>query len=282
MQHTTTVLNVCNAYVKLIQELKGSKPANDLAARYRRWVLPDPIYKIELVKLTREHLNGFRRRLIASPVRVNKAGDVRERSKDSVNRDMAALRAALNRAFADRMVTTDFAWREPLKAFKNVSKRRSLYLDREQRRNFIKHAPDDLAAFLRGLSTLPLRPGALAALTKDDFDFRLRVLKIGKDKSGQDRKIKLPLETAKLFEDASKNRASTAPLLARADGQAWNKDSWKWPLKEAVKGAGLPVGTTAYTLRHSVISDLVHGGLDLVHACSWVTFAMLASSIGRV
>lgn len=180
--------------------------------------------------------------------------------------------------------TTDFAWREPLKAFKNVSKRRGLYLDREQRRNFIKNAPGDLAAFLRGLSMLPLRPGALAALTVDDFDCRLSVIKIGKDKSGQDRKIKLPLKTARRFEEAARNRNPTAPLLARADGQAWNKDSWKWPLKDAAKKAGLPIGTTAYTLRHSVISDLVHGGLDLltVAQISGTSVAMIEKHYGHL
>lgn len=35
-------------------------------------------------------------------------------------------------------------------------------------------------------------------------------------------------------------------------------------MKAAVKAAKLPAETTAYTLRHSVITDLVHSGLDLV------------------
>jgi hypothetical protein len=122
-----TVMDACDAYVSRIRELKGAKPADDLEARYHRWVRPDPIHNIELAKLTREHLDNFRRRLIAAPVRIGKAGPVRERSKDTVNRDMAALRAALNRALSDRLVATDFAWREPLKAYKNVSKRRGLY-----------------------------------------------------------------------------------------------------------------------------------------------------------
>jgi integrase len=201
-----------------------------------------------------------------------------------VNRDIAALKAALNRAYADRMVTTDFAWREPLKAFPNVSKRRELYLDRDQRRKFVNRAPEDLAAFLRGLSMLPLRPGALAALTVADFDNRLNVLKIGKDKSGQDRKIKLPTGIAKHLEDAVKGRAPEAPLLARADGTAWNKDSWKWPLKDAARNAGLPADTTAYTLRHSVISDLVHGGLDLltVAQISGTSVAMIEKHYGHL
>jgi integrase len=281
---TPTVMDACDAYVDRIRELKGAKPAGDLEARYRRWARSDPIRAVALTKLTRQHLDNFRRRLVAAPVKSDKAGNLRERSKDSVNRDMAALRAALNLALADGVVTTDFAWREPLKAYKNVSKRRGLYLDREQRRNFIHHAPADLASFLQGLSILPLRPGALAALTVEDFDCRLHVLRIGTDKSGADRKIKLPPTTARIFEQAGTNRPPTTPLLARADGQAWNKDSWKKPIKEAAKNAGLPSNTSAYTLRHSVITDLVHDGLDLltVAQISGTSVAMIEKHYGHL
>jgi site-specific recombinase XerD len=104
----------------------------------------------------------------------------------------------------------------------------------------------------------------LAKLKSSDFDPRLKVLKIGQDKSGKDRRIKLPDVTAQFFEAMAKNKAPTAPLLSRADGKSWNKDAWKWPIKAAVNAASLPDGTTAYTLRHSVISDLVHDGLDLL------------------
>jgi integrase len=228
-----TVMGACDAYVKRIRELKGTKSADDLEDRYRRWVRSNPIHNVELAKLTREQLNSFRQHLIDTPVKIGKSGSLRKRSKDTVNRDIAALRAALNWALADRKVISDFAWREPLKAYKNVSKRRDLYLDREQRRSLVQHAPEDLAMFVRGLSLLPLRPGALAALTVEDFDCRLQVLKIGTDKSGADRKIKLPPATAQLFEQSGADRPPAAPLLARADGQAWNKDAWKDPIKEA-------------------------------------------------
>lgn len=281
---THTVMDACNAYVNRIRELRGAKAADDLEARYRRWVQRDPIHDVALPQLARTHLDSFRRRLVAAPVRVGKAGSLRERSKDSVNRDMAALRAALNHALAERMVTSDFAWRGPLKAYKNVTKRRGLYLDREQRRRFIEHAPEHLAAFLQGMSMLPLRPGALAALTVEDFDCRLRVLKIGTDKSGADRKIKVPTAIATLFERAGAGKPPTAPLLARPDGQAWNKDAWKKPIKEAAQSAGLPAGATAYTLRHSVITDLVHDGLDLltVAQLSGTSVAMIEKHYGHL
>ena len=74
-----------------------------------------------------------------------------------------------------------------------------MYLDRAQRLRFIEEAPTDLAAFLRGLRQLPLRPGALAKLQAGNFDRRLKVLKVGQDKSGKDRRIKLPDVTAAFF-----------------------------------------------------------------------------------
>ena len=125
-----TVLDACNEYAAFIREKKGDTSADDLAYRYRRWVAGDPISDIELLKLTRADMDGFRRRLAASPVRTGKGGVSRERSKDTVNRDMAPVRAALNHAMENRAVSSDIAWRQPLTAFKNVSKRRTLYLVR--------------------------------------------------------------------------------------------------------------------------------------------------------
>ena len=50
----------------------------------------------------------------------------------------------------------------------------------------------------------------------------------------------------------------------RANGKAWDKNSWKLPIAEAVAAAALPGGATAYTLRHSTITDLVIAKLPLL------------------
>ena len=177
---------------------------------------------------------------------------------------MTAFRAALNLAHADGLVASTLPWRGKLVPIKNADGRRDLYLDRDQRRKLIEVAAPDLALFLRALCLLPLRPGALADLTAASYDKRLQTLSIGKDKAGKDRKLKLPTTTAQVFETAAKDKLPAAPLFARADGKAWVKDAWKGPFKAAATEAGLPDGSTMYTLRHSTISDLVHGGLDLL------------------
>jgi integrase len=197
---------------------------------------------------------------------------------------MTCFRAALNLAYTDGLVASDFAWRGKLKPIENADRRRELYLDRSQRRRFVDKATPDLAAFLRGLALLPVRPGALAALTVADFDKRLSMLRIGKDKAGADRKIKLPPKTAVFFALAAKGKLPAAPLLARANGSAWNKDAWKWPVKAAAEAAKLPEATTAYAMRHSVITDLVTGGLDLltVAQISGTSVAMIERHYGSL
>jgi len=278
-----TVLDACDAYVEHARQENGDAAAEDLAGRYRRWVEKDPIGEIELAKLDRADVKAYRQRLVRAP-KKSRDGAQEARSKDTVNRDMAAVRSALNLAYRDGVVITDFAWREPLKAFKNATKRRSLYLDMEQRRAFIKAAPRDLAMFLRCLCALPLRPGALAGLVVADFDIRIGELKVGQDKHGGQRRIVLPKQVADVLVEAAKDKLPAAPLLSRADGKAWNKDAWKDPIKDAAKLADLPDATTAYTLRHSVITDLVTGGLDLltVAQISGTSVAMIEQHYGHL
>ncbi len=91
------------------------------------------------------------------------------------------------------------------------------------------------------------------------------MLRVGQDKAGKDRRIKMPDVTAAFFEEAAKDKLPTAPLLARADGRKGLEQGRMESPRQGSRGAAkLPGGTTAYTLRHSVISDLVHDGLDLL------------------
>jgi integrase len=279
-----TVAVACSRYVKHLRTHKTDRAADDADARFKNYVLSNQkLASTELTKLTPLQLEAWRKALKELPTRSGgRRGELR--SESTLNRDMTCFRAALNLAFLDGLVTSDFAWRSKLRPIKNADRRRELYLDRAQRLKFIEKASPDLAAFLRGLCQLPLRPGALAKLTVGDYDKRLKVLKVGQDKAGKDRRIKMPDVTATFFEEASKDKLPSAPLLARADGKAWNKDAWKGPVKETVAAAKLPDGTTAYTVRHSVISDLVHDGLDLltVAQISGTSVAMIERHYGHL
>lgn len=283
-----TVSGACKRYVKHVRASRGDAPADDLEMRFKRWVYGDPVLaKIDLAKLSKTRIESWRNSMALTPVKVNRDKReepvIRPRAASSVNRDIAALRAALNFAHDAGDVTTDMAWRVALRPAKNADGRRDVYIDIEQRRKLIENAPGDLAIYLRGMSSLPLRPGALAALKVSHFDARLSVLTIGKDKAGKDRKIKLPPATAAMFSEQCENKPPDAPIFCREDGPAWNKDAWKKPIKAAVVAAELQ-NVTAYTLRHSVITDLVTGGLDLLTAAqlSGTSVAMIERHYGHL
>ncbi|MFM9989925.1 MAG: tyrosine-type recombinase/integrase [Burkholderiaceae bacterium] len=262
-----TVKTACENYIHRLRESGDTKNANDISARFKRWVYDDKIGNHALPKLTRKAVEDWRNRLAKAPVLTNPYSDktkTRARSAASLNRDMAALRAALNSAHDQGDVTNDVAWRVALRAVENADGRRDSYIDNRQRALLISKSGTDIGVFLRGLSLVPLRPGALASLTVGHFNNKLGVLTVGKDKAGRDRKIKLPPDTAKFFAEHAKNKPPSAPLLSRADGAVWNKDSWKKPIKAAALASEFTTSVTAYTIRHSVITDLITNGLDLL------------------
>ena len=279
-----TVAEVCSDYVSHLRSNKGDKSAGDAHGRLNRHVLNDKKFSaLELTALTPAHLDKWRKALKAKPATIGKDKG-KPRSDSALNRDMTCFRAALNLAFEDGLATSDFAWRSKLLPVKNADKRRDIYLDRDQRRKWIEHAEADLAVFLKAMSQVPLRPGALAALTVAQFDKRLKTIKVGKDKHGQDRKLALPDVSAEFFATLCKDKLPGAPLLARSNGKAWDKDAWKHPVKEAVKAAGLPDAASCYSMRHSVITDLVHGGTDTltVAQLSGTSVAMIEKHYGHL
>ncbi|MDO6416090.1 tyrosine-type recombinase/integrase [Sphingomonas sp. BIUV-7] len=237
-------------------------------ARFRRHVYDDPVASVKLAKLRRGQLRAWRERLEQKPVFVgpsfNAERSARDRSPATVNRDMAMLRAALNRVLAPGAPGTEAAWQEALKPIRNAHRRRTVYLDRDQRRQLLDCIEPEAVPFVRTLCVLPLRPGAVAGLEVADFDCRTSELSVGRDKSGKSRRLQLPHAVAQLFLAQTAARPPRAPLFARLNGKPWNKDSWKRPIARAATQAGMPTGTTAYALRHSTITDLVNSGLPLL------------------
>lgn len=271
-----TVGETCRRYVKKQRDNGKEAAAKDLEVRFKRWMFTNKKLSETLItKLTPGMVNDWRVKLSKTKAipqdRTKEA--TKPKSASTLNREMAVLKAALNLAVRDGYATNDAAWKYNLAPIKNATGRRDCYLDANQRRALIDNAPADLAAFLKALSLVPFRPGAMATLTAGSFDKRLGVLTVGKDKSGKDRKINLPPATAAFFAEQVKGKLPGAPLLSRADGQFWNKDSWKYPFKDAVTAANLPPAATAYALRHSTITDLI-----ALHHLDTMTVAQLSGT----
>ena len=276
-----TVADACAAYLK-------ERPGKIAEGVFRRQVYSDPLAKVKLDKLRRHHLREWRKRLAETPALISrsKVGEkrTRVRSAATINRDMVPLRAALGRVLSPGLPNTEAAWQEALKPQVGAGKRRDLYLDRDDRRRLLAFADDLIAPFVRALCMIPLRPGALSALIVSDFEKRTRTLTIGKDKHGRPRQISVPQPIANFLTEQSEGKLATASIFARQDGRPWNKDDWKSPVKEASRAAGFPSSVTAYTLRHSVITDLIRNGLPAltVAQISGTSIAMIEQHYGHL
>lgn len=258
-----TIQDVCQRYIDQLRATGKASAATDAARRFNVYVLNDDrLAKTDIQKLTQAQVIKWRKSLADTPAKAgaNRGG---KRTDSSLNRDITPFRSALNAALHSGFVSSSFAWERPLLPIADADGQRDVYLDTTQRKALAECAPSDLATLIQAMSLLPVRPGAMARLKVSDFDGRINTLRVQKDKT-VGRTIALPPDTAMFFEALTTNKQAVDYLLTRDGGKAWDKDSWKKPFKAAAKTAGLTDGVTLYALRHSVITDLVHRGLDLL------------------
>lgn len=276
-----TVAQACERYVTKQRDQKKELTARDLEGRYKRWIYSDQkLSNTPVIKLVPKQLYEWRIRLSNTPAILQDKSKiaVKQRAASTINRDMASFKAALNQAVSDGYAATSTAWSTHLAPIKGATQNRKGYLNESERNKLIAHCPLDLKNFVKALSLLPVRPGAMSQLTVNDYDSANFFLTIVGDKAGQGRKFSIPPETASFFYSQTKDKIGDEPLFARADGKFWNKDSWKGPFKTAVKAAGLPIATTAYTLRHSTITDMImisKSSISLVAKVAGTSVAMI-------
>jgi integrase len=261
--HGTDLETACKAYVTRQHSEKGKANADDAEGRFRRLVYGKAFGRIRLDKLTTIKVRAWRDAQLPKDVDE----EAERRAKDSINRNLATLKAALNMALADRLVSTDAGWKTVTK-FEKVGRRRELFLSRDQRVELLAACPADLRELVQGLMLTALRPGELAAADACDFDKTHGTLNIRKSKT-EARIVPLSTSAAKFFSELTRNRIGAHPLVVDAFGARWDKDKWKKPFKAASKMAKLPVGAVVYSLRHAAISELLIGGMD-VHAVAKV------------
>ena len=257
----TTVEQACRSYVAHQRQRRGEASAADADARFRRLVYDRPIGRLTLDKLRTSHL--------------------REWAAASSGRNLAALKAALNFALRDRLVASDAGWRT-VERPPDSGQQRGRFLSLAERAALMEHCPPPLAALVTALLLTGARPGEVASARVGDIDFNQGVMRLS-GKTGA-RVVTLSSRAVAFFKTQTKDKLPTAYALTDAFGNAWNKDAWKKPFKQAVTAAGLPRDVVVYTLRHTAISELIAGGMDsfLVARLAGTSTAMIDRHYGHL
>ena len=279
LNKAATVSDACKSYVEFLLNNKSKACADDAKGRFTRLVYDDKIGRIQLLKLRTSDVESW---LYAqAPHDEAEDEDDLRRSRDTANRNLSSLKAALNRAMKNKLVATDAGWKT-VSAYKDVGRRRTDYLDKKQRQDLIKACSDDLAALVKAMLLTGARPGELAKLTVSNFDKTQSSVEFN-GKTGF--RIATLSDTAhSLFTEQSKNKLPTAPLLSQENGSSWDKDAWKKCYKTAAKKAKLPSSVVMYTLRHVAISEMIMGNMDslFVAKLSGTSVAMIEKHYGHL
>lgn len=254
----TSVKAACEAYLEKLKSEKSEQAKKDTEGYFKRLVYGDPIARVLLSKLSKAHMAEWRARALEH-----------NDDRSSFNRNITPLRAALNLAHEQGKVASDQAWLTALRPFTEqeleaqCGRSRKGTLDRDERRQLVESASAEARPFFKALALLPMRPGEIAALRVEHLTVRkgkaLLEIPAGKTKA---RDIPLPAEAYAHFKECAKGKHPSAWLIARADASQWKKEAWRDEIKAAARKAKLPRATVAYTLRHSVITDLVTGDAD--------------------
>lgn len=244
-----TVADACRLYVQDRQHEKGDACAHDAKMRFQRTVDGTLFGDRPLEKIRTPHIKAWFHGL--------------EMSKASANRTLTALKAALNFAVSNRLVSASAAqeWAE-VKAYKDASKRRDLYLDLKQRRALLATTHGALRDLLEAAMLTGARAGELVNATRGQFDARLGCISF-RGKTGP-RTVPLSAPALALFKRLSDSKLPAARLLVRDDGKPWAHSDWDELVRRAAADAKLPPKTCLYTMRHSFITQAIQDGLSIL------------------
>ena len=229
-------------------------PARAITAKVRRlrkWSAePHGVADLAISKLRAPVLKKWHVDLVAAGL-----------SKAAANRTLTALKAALNKAVADRraspIAAQEWAHVAPLKG---AGKRRELFLDVSQRRALLAHATGGVRDLIEVAMHTGCRAGELTNARRSAFDARTRTLAVSGKTGG--RTIPLAPATFDVLQRLSRDKLPTAYLLVRDDGTPWGHSDWDELVKRAAGAAGLPEKTCLYTLRHSFITQALLDGVS--------------------
>lgn len=278
-----TVSDACSRYVTKLKKEHRLATAADAEARFARLVDGTTFGKRKLATLQPEDMREWFGDLLQARL---DAGAEPGAAKQSCNRNLNGLKAALNQAWRDKKVVDDHAWRD-VKPHVGVNRQRvDSYLEKRDRKKLILEGclSRDLGKFLTFLAKTGIRPGAAAALKAKHWN--APNLTIPVDKSHAGRVIVPGKSTCDLLDGwcmglqqedyifTRPGRASRHDSLATLR-KPFDKDYWTGMVERAAKRAG--VTATVYSLRHSFITDCVRDGIPIaaVAAITGTSIAMI-------
>lgn len=251
-----TVRAGLEAYLTDLRRQGRPDTATDAEGRFKLTVYKDKIANLPLESAKRDDFEEWRDRLREG------------RANRSVNRQVRAVQAGLERAIELGHIANPAAWRlKPLSDSVDDDGETAVFLDSGQRTALIASTDANTAAFLRGLELTGARPKELAAVVARDFDGKtLRLAhRKGRPPKLRVRYTVLAPDGIEFFAERATDKLPAAPLFTEDGEQTWRRHIWAKRFRAAIEkvnakargAARIPLGTGVYSFRHARISELL-------------------------
>jgi integrase len=172
------------------------------------------------------------------------------------------LRAALNRAFRNKRVPSDSAWRR-VEPFRGTDSARERFLSVAECKRLANASAPDFRRLVQCALATGMRYGELAALRAADFDLASGTVLVRTSKANKFRRVVLNDEGVSLFQSLAAGKVRDALMLTRDDGEPWRKNYQEYPMKAACKAARIVPAVGFHQLRHAYASLAVAAGAPL-------------------
>jgi len=269
-------------------ERRGMKGLSRDEQRASAWITPD-LGSLEVSALTRHRIETWLAKVADSPRRLRtkkgakqqalapapKNEDEKRARKDSANRCLTVLKAALNHALDRGKVHGGDAWKA-VKAYRETTSARVRFLSPADQVRLVNASTLEFQELVRGALLTGARYGELARLRVEDFNGQAGTVFIAESKSGKPRHVVLTDEGKALFEGMTAGRKVGEVVFIQPDkkrrkresmGISWGANDARRLMAQACKDAKLEP-LTFHELRHSYASMLVNAGCPLAYVAA--------------
>ncbi|WLT31136.1 site-specific integrase [Geothrix sp. PMB-07] len=294
-----TVADAMEAYFE-DAERRGVKGLDRDKQRSALWIVPE-LGALEVAELTRRRIEAWQKRLTEAPKRkrTGKAGvkshkkkpskddppkpkpappqteEEKRARKDTANRVLSTLKAALNHALDRGRVKHGEAW-QAVKPYKGTTSARIRFLSAEEQVRLVNVCPADFRRLVKGALYTGARYGELCRLVVGDFNAANGSLFIAISKSGKSRHIVLTEEAQEFFTSITAGRPSDELMFLRDEVErrkrpelagGWGASDQTRFMSLACKAAEVPKAAF-HELRHTYASGLVNAGLPMAYVAA--------------
>lgn len=209
-------------------------------------------------KLARPKTSGKRKTAAID----QKDSDAVRARRSTANRTLTVLKAALNHAYHEGMVSSDEAWRKA-KPFREVDAAVVHFLSEDECRRLVNACDGAFRNLVRAALLTGCRYGELTRMKARDLDAQARTVMVRESKAGTPRHVALTDEGTALFAAMTAGKTSTNLIFLRDDANPWAASHQQRPLEAACSRAKIEPAATFHILRHTYASALARKGVPM-------------------